>query len=435
MSALVLLLVLYFFLACLKVDPDISDNIAETRFAVMTDMHYYPVSLVNSRSRSYLEYLKQDAKLTLESEAVIKAAIKDMIKRRVEFVVLAGDVTNEGERLSHEQLAILLKEFTANGIQVFITPGNHDINNGLAYSLLGDTPQKIDSITASDFEEIYYDYGFRQAYSRDTATLSYCTQIKPGLRIITLDASQYKEKAERPLPDGILNEETVRWAENMISKAVTHGDRILGVMHHGLVEHFHDQGKTFSAFLVKNYEEIGARLARAGLDFVFTGHLHAQDVSSAIYDGITIYDIETAALTSAPFAWRLLTLKPDELNIETRYIDDIDFDYGSELPFRQWAMKKVWNGLLELEAYFLKQHNGLSEEQTRIVAPYYARAFMAHFCGDENPDEEDIEFYEKHKSNPKSPFYNVARIFSALWTDTTSDDINLTIPLRKIKKL
>ncbi len=435
MSAILLLPVLYFFLACLKVNFDNSDNIAETRFAVMTDMHYYPASLVNSRSRSYLEYLKQDAKLTLESGAVIKTAIKDMIRHQVEFVILAGDVTNEGERLSHEQLAKPLKEFTANGIQVIITPGNHDINNSLAYSLLGDIPQKIDSITASDFEKIYFDYGFRQAYSRDTTTLSYCTQIKPGLRIITLDASQYKEKTERPIPDGILFEETIRWAENMIIEAVSQGNRIIGVMHHGLVEHFHDQGKTFSAFLVKNYEETGARLARAGLEFVFTGHLHAQDISNAIYDDITIYDIETAALTSAPFAWRLLTLKPDELDIETMYIDDIDFDYGSELPFRQWAMKRVWNGLLELEAYFLKQHNGLNEEQTRIVAPYYARAFMAHFCGDENPDREDIEFYEKHKSNPQSPFYNVASIFSALWTDTTSNDINLSIPLRKIKKL
>lgn len=205
-------------------------------------------------------------------------------------------------------------------------------------------------------------------------------------------------------------------------------------MHHGLVEHFFDQGRTFSPFLVKDFELIGKRLAQAGLDFVFTGHLHAQDVSSASFEGVVIYDIETAALTSAPFAWRQLQLKKDELDINTVYIDDIDFDYGSELPFRKWAMKRVWNGLLELESYFLKHHNGLTEEQTKLVAPYYARAFMAHFCGDEAPSEEDIQFYEKHKSSPSSPFYKVANIFKALWTDTSTSDINLSIPLRHLPK-
>jgi len=404
-----------------------------TRFAVMTDMHYFSASLINQQSLSYQVYLKQDAKLTLESGAVFKAAIRQMVKAEIEFVILAGDVSNEGEKFSHEELAGFLEVFEANGIKVFITPGNHDINNPQAYSFLRDIPERIETVTPEEFETIYYDYGFRQAFSRDKTTLSYCVEIKPGLKIITLDANQYRFHKKNSIPDGVLTESTLCWAEALIRDAVAKGERMIGVMHHGLVEHFLDQGKTFVAFLVKDYQEVGKRLAEAGLEFVFTGHLHAQDVSSARFDGSSIYDIETAALTSVPFAWRLLTLKPEEMDIETVYIEDIDFDYGSDLPFREWAGERVWKGLLELESFFLKSHNGLTEEQTKIVAPYYARAFMAHFKGNEQPEDADIEFYEKHKADPDSPFHKVANIFSALWTDQTESDLNLSIPLRVLR--
>ncbi|MDP8220636.1 MAG: metallophosphoesterase [Candidatus Stygibacter frigidus] len=433
MIVVLILFSIVMLMAALSVRKIHPKDKTHTMFAVMTDMHYFSVSLINQQSLSYQVYLKQDAKLTLESGAVIKEAIHQMVKSEIEFVILAGDVSNEGEKLSHEELAGFLRVFEANGIKVFITPGNHDINNPQAYSFLRDIPERIETVTPREFETIYYDYGFRQAFSRDRTTLSYCAEIKPGLKIITLDANQYRFHKKNSIPNGVLTESTLQWAENLIRDAVVKGERMIGVMHHGVVEHFLDQGETFVAFLVKDYQEVGKRLAEAGLEFVFTGHLHAQDVSSARFDEHTIYDIETAALTSVPFAWRLLTLKPEEMDVETVYIEDIDFDYGSEKPFRTWASERVWKGLLELESFFLKSHNGLTEEQTKIVAPYYARAFMAHFKGNEKPGAEDIEFYEKHKSDPNSPFQKVARIFSALWTDQTESDLNLSIPLKVLR--
>ena len=119
----------------------------KTRFAVMTDMHYFSVSLINQHSLSFRDYLKQDAKLTLESGAVIKSAIKQMIRSDIEFVILAGDVSNEGEKLSHEELAGFLNVFKVNGIKVYITPGNHDINNPLAFNFLRDIPERIYTVT------------------------------------------------------------------------------------------------------------------------------------------------------------------------------------------------------------------------------------------------------------------------------------------------
>lgn len=404
------------------------------RFAVMTDMHYYPASLVNRKSTAYQEYLKQDAKLTEESGAVIVAAIDDMINENVEFVILAGDLTNEGEKESHLKLANILKRFSENNIKVFVTPGNHDINNGLSYSFTEDEKKKVPSITPFEFEDIYRKFGFENAYSRDSETLSYCCRIKDGFNIITIDANQYKRNKQRPLPDGVLQDSTIEWAEREIKSSIERGERIIGVIHHGIVEHFKDQGKTFAPFLVKNFDSIAERLSNAGLDFVFTGHLHAQDISKKMYGEHTIYDIETAALTSAPFAWRLCCVDNAMLSIETRYIENIDFDYGSELPFREWAMKRVYSGLLELESFFLKNYNGLTEDQAELAAPYYARAFMAHFCGDEKPQKEDEKFYLKHINNPKSPYYEVSKIFFSLWEDLPDSDNNLTIQLRKINE-
>ena len=86
-----------------------------------------------------------------------------------------------------------------------------------------------------------------------------------------------------------------------IAEAKEAGDEIIGMMHHGIIEHFDGQATVFAPYVVEGYEEASQLFADAGLKYMFTGHFHAQDVAAmTTKDGNTIYDIMTGALVTAP---------------------------------------------------------------------------------------------------------------------------------------
>ena len=51
------------------------------------------------------------------------------------MLLAAGDLTFNGEKLSHETVAGLFEEIEAAGVPVLTLPVNHDVNNGMAYRL------------------------------------------------------------------------------------------------------------------------------------------------------------------------------------------------------------------------------------------------------------------------------------------------------------
>ena len=70
-----------------------------------------------------------DGKTTLYSGEIVEAFLDEVLVERPDALVLSGDLTFEGERLSHLELAGMLKKVQDAGIQVLAIPGNHDINN------------------------------------------------------------------------------------------------------------------------------------------------------------------------------------------------------------------------------------------------------------------------------------------------------------------
>ena len=57
----------------------------------------------------------------------------------LEYVLIAGDLTYNGEKNAHEALAARLAAFEAEtGLQVYVINGNHDINNSSATQYIAD---------------------------------------------------------------------------------------------------------------------------------------------------------------------------------------------------------------------------------------------------------------------------------------------------------
>lgn len=57
------------------------------------------------------------------------------------------------------------KGLSEAGIEVAVIPGNHDINNPDARRYTADGTEKVESITADEFRDIYADFGYVAADS------------------------------------------------------------------------------------------------------------------------------------------------------------------------------------------------------------------------------------------------------------------------------
>lgn len=139
-----------------------------------------------------------------------------VIEEHPSALVLSGDITMNGEKINHEELARGLMRVQDAGIPVLIVPGNHDINNPHAAVYFGEEKAETDPVTPEEFYNIYHMYGYDQAISRDDASLSYVYQLDERNRLLMLDTCQYEPKN---MVEGQLKVETLRWADEQLKKA------------------------------------------------------------------------------------------------------------------------------------------------------------------------------------------------------------------------
>lgn len=108
--------------APIEKDQDLS--IIET-----TDVHYFAPSLTDNGA-AFKQYVAAgDGKQLAYSDEITDAFLEDVEAKKTDVLIISGDLTNNGEKTSHEELAKKLAQVEKAGTQVFVVPGNHDINN------------------------------------------------------------------------------------------------------------------------------------------------------------------------------------------------------------------------------------------------------------------------------------------------------------------
>ncbi|RDY29508.1 LPXTG cell wall anchor domain-containing protein [Romboutsia weinsteinii] len=330
------------------------------KVSVFSDPHLLPEEFIGNKGNNYQDYVAGDRKMLAESERILDAAIDNILKSDSEIVIVPGDLTKDGERESHELFASKIKKLEDAGKEVFVINGNHDINmpDGVSVKFVADgvdengnpkdKVENVDSILPGEFKEIYKDFGYEQALAQDPNSLSYVAKLKDGYRLIAIDAAVYgetKEEAYKQQTGGVIEEDTLKWVLKQVEEAKKAGDEIIGMMHYGLLEHFEGQATVFSPYVVENYKNASTKLADAGMNYVFTGHFHAQDIvqSEKTANGNTIIDIETGSLSTSPSPYREVEIdkRIDKIKIESKFIESIE---GIE-NFREYANKFLEDGI------------------------------------------------------------------------------------------
>lgn len=288
------------------------------RLAVISDVHLMAPSLLQKEGKAFDNYIANDRKMLVESSELLDSVSKHLIAYQPQIIFITGDLTKDGERISHQLLVDrYLKPLKAQGIRIYVVPGNHDVNNPHAKVYNGDNAQRTTTVSAKDFTHIYNDYGYGEALATDPNSLSYVVQLDDKTRLIAVDACRYEDNnfdKDICVTAGRIKPQTMDFIQAEAQKAHKLGMNVIMMMHHGIVSHFKWQDKIMKEYLVNNWKKDAKRLAQMGIKVCFTGHFHAQDISNKY--GLT--DIETGSTVSYPHPYRLIDVDTDKQTLQIR---------------------------------------------------------------------------------------------------------------------
>ena len=268
---------------------------------VVTDLHYLDASLFDLGS-AFLKYsMATDGRILRYNNEIVDAFVFTMIQTKPDILIISGDLTNNGEKISHQKLAEKLKKIEEAGVLVYVIPGNHDIMNAWSREFNGDKQIKVDSIAWTDFSRIYKNYGYDEAVLKDKTSLSYLAMPSEDLWLLMLDTNHYSkgDRVWQPYSNGSLQSQTMVWIKTVAELAKAQGARILTVMHHNLVSH----NDLFTGYTLDNSCDVKTLFHELDLNLVLSGHLHVQDIRVDPFSEEPQTDIVTQALPMYPFQY------------------------------------------------------------------------------------------------------------------------------------
>lgn len=354
--------------------------LTDLEFAIVSDVHVMDPSLLVNPGEALDDYLRHDRKMLLESPAITTELTRRLLETRPQLVLLTGDLTKDGEAVSHAYVRQhLLEPLRQAGIQVLVIPGNHDINNPHAVAYDGDSCRRVPTFSPEEFAAFYSDYGYGGALARDTASLSYTFAVSPQLRVLAIDACCYDENDfDRNIcrHEGRIRPQTLEWIRRQLADARKQGVYVIGMMHHGLMEHWSMQDEVIPGYVVDHSRSVRRVLAQEGLEVVFTGHAHTQDVARSH----GLWDVETGSTVSYPLPYRTVELHGSAMQVHSHHLDSIDYDTHG-LPLQDYARASTAQGFRSLVSEFLPE--AVPQDLRDRILAFGAELMCDNYRGDE----------------------------------------------------
>lgn len=301
------------------------------RIVVVSDNHLLSPELITAGS-AIERAQASDLKMMVQSDDIMSALTDSIINIKPTLVLFTGDLTHNGERLSHERMAEHLGRMAEQGIRALVIPGNHDCNNPGAKRFDGDKTLPTATVTREEFAQIYCDYGYGKDSRRDPASLSYCCEPSKGLVIIAIDSNMDElntltsrgDSTNNYYSSGRIKPETLQWVIDQASSARQQGKLVIAMMHHHLIPHFDKEDRLLTNYIISQHKDVARQLMEAGVHTIFTGHLHVTDAATLYNDEGTdsIVEVATGSAICYPFALRIATLDRQHrsLDIATRWL-------------------------------------------------------------------------------------------------------------------
>ena len=379
------------------------------RVAVASDLHFNPDTAGGSAELGAVAYNPQLA----------DALLWDARQQGAGILLLTGDIVNGGRAYRHEALTEKLRQAEADGMDIYVLPGNHD----------------LDPIGQREFAALYADFGYAEAHSRDEASLSYCV-IRGDLMLLMLDTGGYGAAcidlpgaSRRSDDEAFISEQTLAWAEEMLEQAQKQGLRVLCAGHYNLLS---DAGSTpeRSGYCVENGDRFADLLRRYGVRLYLSGHIHLR----AVYEKDGLRELVTEYLLAYPTGCSMLDLTEDYLRCTPRRVDVDGWAAATGqtdpvlLGFAQWQQQALYDYSVENVRY-MSRRNPLTRREAGQAAAFFYEIMDAYWQGTVHHRRAELEAMPGYE-----PFFRCAEGYAYGWwlkdliAGATEDLGGFTIP-------
>ncbi len=260
----------------------------------------------------------KDGLMLSKSAALLDAAIAKVKASNADVLLVTGDLTNNGSKTSHQYVASKLAEVKAEGIPVYVIPGEHDVREG------GTTT----AVSKAVFKDLYKDFGYGEA-QQDPSSASYVADLGNGFKAVMSDSVAADGQGQM-----------TQWVVDKAKAEIANGNTVFAASHHPAVTRgsvdrtFIDLLHTLAGLEIdlggktKIYtndpdqaaaslglvdrtcilSNAGA-LADAGVKYLFTGHAGTLSISGmTTTNGAQMYDVMSGSLVNASSSVRYTTL-------------------------------------------------------------------------------------------------------------------------------
>ena len=346
----------------------ITPGVKEETIFVASDLHLYSENLLGpDNERCTKENMSSDGRIQECDYELVSVLIDAVNEDKPEYLILTGDLSYNGERDSHVELARLLSGIEET--KVLVIPGNHDMYSLSAFSALEDKTTRIRGIDMDNFREIYTDFGYTGAYSYDEDSLSYIYEISDDIWALMLDTtlSEYNEENDLNIVGGYIDESTMAWLEEHLNYAKEHDISVISFSHHNLLVHSELFQLTHT---INNYEELLDLYSEYDVNLNLSGHLHIQSIAEATVDEDKIYDVSSGSLLDYGNRYGRLDIYDNCYSYESCLVDFEDRDYAFQTIYDKYYAKIV-----------KKYQNILGEEQGAAVTALLSEINTYYFDG------------------------------------------------------
>lgn len=306
-------------------------------FYLVTDTHFFDPSFKRSGA-AYEKRSISDQKCVAETPAIIDAGFKQIADdKETNIILIPGDLVYRGEYQSHVGLRNRLYKLKEQGKKIYLITARHDYDDNDSFEFDGDKMLPVKAMPRDELRDFYKDFGFDGAISEHKESMSYVAQLADGIRLLALncdgDCKDFKG----------LWDNQMKWALEQIEDAHRTGNYIFAMTHYPLLP-FSPIMNLISDSHLTDWEKRANQFADAGLDLIFTGHMHAQAVTEYVTEnGNKITDVQTGCFVGCPCAYRKVTIKDSTADIKSYTINDFDYDKQgkSASEYFQWRFDRM----------------------------------------------------------------------------------------------
>lgn len=342
------------------------------KIALLADLHHFSETLADDGT-AYRLRQSSDQKCLKESGAIIDAAFEKIADSDFDYVFIAGDLSNDGEKVSHYEVKEKIERLTAKNKKVYVVYSTHDwCCDGRSRRYKGEEIfYDVETMGVTDLREFYKEYGESEAYDiyvNELGAASYAVKLDGGIRLIGLnDDRNGKGKA------GYCDEH-LEWIVRQAKDAKANGETVIVMEHHLLLPNI--SMLINGGQLIGDWEERAGILADAGVDFVIVGHSHMQrNTKFTSENGNSLIQINVGALCGHPSPIVNLTIDDDKYSMS---IDTIDtFSYRGQTYDSSYITKHTENVLMGIldaaiddkDEFFLRVNS--IDEKFNLDEKYY----------------------------------------------------------------